>query len=123
MIISLEIYHTSIIMTVDELYNLVEDFYGYKIKMLGINSENKEVEGILYDSFLLRCNINDRYGRFGAGIQITDSVVLTEFLGKQCSLNSDEKSIKESLEKIDDYCRMRLPDKYLNAYYKTHNYR
>ena len=110
-------------MTVYELYNLVEDFYGYKIDMLGINSKTKEVKGILYDSFLLRCDINDRYGRFGVGIQITDSVVLTDFLGKQCSLNSDEKSIKESLEIIDDYCRMRLPDKFLDEYYKTHNYR
>lgn len=42
--------------------------------------------------------------------------LMTEFLGKECSLNGDEESIRKSLKIIDDYCRMRLPDKYLEAY-------
>lgn len=107
-------------MTVDELYDLVEKYYGYKINMLSVNSETKEVKGILYDSFILTCDINDRYGRFGAGIKIGGEGVLTNFLGEQCSLNSDEKSIKESLKLIDDYCRLRLPDKFIDAYYKAY---
>ena len=32
----------------------------------------------------------------------------------------DEKSIKESLQIIDDYCRLRLPDKFLDAYYHAY---
>jgi len=46
--------------------------------------------------------------------------VITEFLGKSCSLNSDEESIKQSLQMIDDYCRLRLPDKFLEAYYQAY---
>lgn len=42
------------------------------------------------------------------------------FLGNHCSLNSDRKSIEDSLKIIDDYCRLRLPDKFLDAYYKAY---
>lgn len=107
-------------MTVNELYDLVEDFYGYKIHMRSLNSEAKEVVGVLYDSFVLKCNINDRYGRFGAGIETGKKCIITDFLGKECSLNGDEKSIQESLKIIDEYCRLRLPDKFLDAYYKAY---
>lgn len=108
-------------MDIDKLYDLVEDFFGYKCNMIGIDSEKKEVYCILYDSFFLECNINDQYGRFGAGVCYGEQKhTITNFLGKRCSLNSDEKSIKESLQIIDDYCRLRLPDKFLDAYYKAY---
>lgn len=106
-------------MDTKELYILVQNFYGYKIKMLYMNSEKKEVGGILYDSFFVSFDTNDRYGRFGVGIHCGEYVI-TEFLGKRCSLNSDKKSIKESLQIIDDYCRLRLPDKFLEAYYDAY---
>ena len=85
-----------------------------------LNSETKEVACILYDSFWLKCNLDDQYGRFGAGLEIGTEGVITEFLGKRCSLNSDVRSIKKSLQIIDDYCRLRLPDKFLDAYYKAY---
>lgn len=107
-------------MSVDELYDLVEVFYGYKAKMRYLNSTTKEIGCILYDSFWLRCDLDDQYGRFGAGLEIGKEGVITEFLGKRCSLNSDTESIKKSLQIIDDYCRLRLPDKFLNAYYKAY---
>ena len=108
-------------MNVDKLYDLIKDFFGYKANMRYINSKTNEVASILYDSFWLKCNLDDQYGRFGAGIVLGDGEgVITEFLGKRCSLNSDEKSIKESLQIIDDYCRLRLPDKFLDAYYKAY---
>jgi len=109
-------------MDVKQLYGFIEEFYGYKVKMLSLNSATKEVACILYDSFVLKCNLDDRYGRFGAGLCIggNEGAVLTRFLGKRCSLNSDEKSIKESLQLIDEYCRLRLPDKFLTAYDKAY---
>ena len=107
-------------MTIYELYDLIEDYYGYKIHMRSLNSDTKEVVGILYDAFILKCDINDRYGRFGAGIDIGNEGTISVFLGKHCSLNSDEKSIKDSLKLIDEYCRLRLPDKFLDAYYKAY---
>lgn len=107
-------------MEVDELYNLVENFFGYKAKMRYLNSTAKEVVCILYDSFWLKCALDDQYGRFGAGLEIGQEGVITNFLGKQCSLNSDVESIKKSLQIIDDYCRFRLPDKFLEEYYKAY---
>ncbi|MFT3983218.1 MAG: hypothetical protein QM697_04895 [Lachnospiraceae bacterium] len=103
-----------------KLYLLIENFFGYKCKMVGINSETKEVTCILYDSFWLKFNLDDQYGRFGAGLVLGNEGAVTNFLGKRCSLNSDEKSIKESLQIIDNYCRLRLPDKFLNAYYEAY---
>lgn len=88
--------------------------------MKGIDSAKKVVTCILYDSFWLICSLDDQYGRFGAGLEIGEKGVITDFLGKRCSLNSDEKSIRESLKIIDDYCRLRLPDKYLDAYYHAY---
>lgn len=105
-----------------DLYRLVEDIFDYKAQMLYYNPDEKEVACILYDSFVLKCNINDQYGRFGAGIALSDSCVpyITKFLGKRCSLNSDSESIKSSLLMIDQYCRLRLPDKFLEAFERVH---
>lgn len=107
-------------MELKKLYTLIEDFYGYKCNMRGINSKTNEVYCILYDSFLLKCSLDDCYGRFGAGLFIGEDTVITEFLGRRCSLNSDEQSIKESLQIIDEYCRLRLPDKFLKAYFDVY---
>lgn len=57
-------------MTTEQLYRLVEDFFGYKCHMRGLNSEKKQVFCVLYDSFWLECDLDDRYGRFGIGIKI-----------------------------------------------------
>lgn len=108
-------------MNTDKLYDLIESFFGYKADMRYVNTQTNEVASILYDSFWLKCNLDDQYNTFGAGIVLGDGEgIITEFLGKRCSLNSDEKSIKKSLQIIDDYCRLRLPDKFLVAYYKAY---
>lgn len=108
-------------MEIRDLYQLVEDFYGYKASMRYCNSSEKKIACVLYDSFWLECGLDERYGQFGAGIVLEGGKnVLTTFLGKSCSLNSDVQSIKESLQIIDDYCRLRLPDKFLDAYYKAY---
>lgn len=108
-------------MDVISLYKLVRDFYGYKCRMMGMDSGKKEVRCILYESFWLTCNLDDRYGMFGAGLEVGKQGVITDFLGKRCSLNSDELSIKESLQIIDDYCRLRLPDKFLEEYQRVYD--
>lgn len=88
-----------------------------KLICYGVIQKKKEVGCMLYDSFLFTCNVNDRYGSFGCGIVLqNDAVAITDFLGKRTSHNNDEHSIKESLKMVDDYCRLRLPDKFLKAY-------
>jgi hypothetical protein len=108
-------------MDIKKLYDLVESTYGYKADMLYMDTEKKEIACMLYNSFLFKCNINDQYGRFGAGIVLgNQEATITEFLGKRCSLNSDKESIQESLQLVDNYCRLRLPDKFLEAYKKAY---
>lgn len=103
-------------MTVEELYKLVIGYFGYKATSPYYNSELKEVTCTLYESFVFSCNVNDRYGMFGGGIRTSNDEYITTFLGKKLSLNSDEVSIRNSLKIVDDYCRLRLPDKFLQAY-------
>lgn len=53
-------------------------------------------------------------------VLVSKSISLRSLLGRRCSLNSDEESIKKSLQIIDEYCRLRLPDKFLDAYYEAY---
>ena len=106
-------------MEATDLYQIIKDSYGYKIKNMSIDVEKKSVEGLLYDSFFLECDINDQYGRFGAGIE-GNLYSITNFLGERCSLDSDERSIRRSLRKIDRYCTKQLPDKFLDAYNRAY---
>jgi len=107
-------------MTVNELYDLVKDFYGYKIHMKSVNSKTKEVMGILYDSFVIRCFINDIDDKFEAKIAVENEEYISVFLNQDCSQKNEEKSIKQKLEIIDNYCQLRLPDKFLDAYYQAY---
>ena len=109
-------------MNLMEIYCFIEEFFGYKCKMYGMNSDKKEVMALLYDSFMLKCDINDRYSRFGAGIAVGNGeIMITEFLGKRCSLDNNREALAHNLTIIDEYCRMRLPDKFLESYYKAYN--
>lgn len=107
-------------MRIEELYNLVERYWGYKVKMKNMDLEKREVVCVLYDSFVIECGFDDYHGSFGAGI-IEGVGVIIDFLGNHCSLNSDEDAIKKSLQVIDDYCRLRLPDKFLDEYDKVYS--
>ncbi len=109
-------------MDIKELFCLIEKYFGYKANMLYLNSDIQEVGLILFNSFLVKCSLDERYNSFGAGITFgNQESTITEFLGKKCSLNSDEESIIESLSIIEKYCRLRLPDKFLRAFEEAYN--
>ena len=104
-------------MDVSKLINLIEKLFGYKADMQYMDVEKKEITFWLYNAFLIKCCLDERYNSFGAGVIIGDQEsTITEFLGERCSLNSDEDSIKHSLEIIEKYCTTRLPDKFLQAF-------
>lgn len=106
-------------LSVNELYLLVESFFNYRCRDVQLNSEKKEITCILYDSFLFKCSVGDRYETFGAGLHIGQGILIT-LLGKRSSLNNDRESIRKSLQIFDDYCKLRLPDKFLDAYDKAY---
>jgi len=105
-----------------DLYELVFGFFGYKCRMLTLESERPEVGCILYDTFLFKCHVNARNEIFSCGIIVGHGeATITEYLGKHCSPKSDVESIKNSLKMIDDYCRLRLPEKFIEAYFQVYS--
>ena len=108
-------------MNIDKLYDFVREFYGYKIEMLFINETENSIGGILYDSFLVKCFLSNDDKIFSAGICYGNSEqMITELFGKKCLTICDEKLLQDSLRIIDNYCRLRLPDKFLDAHYKAY---
>lgn len=104
-------------MEIKELYLLVEKFYGYKIKMLYMNSGESTVGGLLYDSFFLECRIDIQNDNFIAGICLgKPEHVIRNFWGNNTLSACNEESIMKKLSIIDHYCRLRLPDKFLEEY-------
>lgn len=103
-------------MNLDQLYVFLEDFFEYKAVIIGQWDSKQEIDLILYDSFSITCGL-DEHGSFGARINLPNNLSTTYFLGFVCSLvENNVQSIQEALQKIDEYCRFRLPDKFLNEY-------
>lgn len=107
-------------MTLDELYVYLRKFFGYKAEVLAQRDDKQEIDIILYDSFFINCGFDER-GSFGAGLCLPNNVITTSFCGYCCSLvENNEQSIEFALKKIDEYCHLRLPDKYLEMYDKVY---
>ncbi|MFW8745141.1 hypothetical protein [Mesorhizobium japonicum] len=70
----------------------------------------------LYESFRFTCGLDESHGRFTGGIRLGPEEYLTTFLGRQLSLNDDRGSIVANLEMVDEWCRLHLPDKFLERY-------
>ncbi|MDD3205236.1 MAG: hypothetical protein PHS74_05815 [Lachnospiraceae bacterium] len=105
---------------IKEVNKVIVEFLGHKAKIMYIDSTKNEAAFMLYDSFLFKFQLDENHNTFGCGLEFSDGMISKRFLGKDISLDSDEKSIKESLKIIDDYCRLRLPDKFLDSYYKAY---
>jgi hypothetical protein len=73
----------------------------------------------MYDAFGFKCGLDNRYGSFGIILPVEAGAAVRTFLGRDISMNSDPQSIRDSLELVDEYCRLRLPDKYLKRYDQT----
>ena len=104
-----------------DLYRFIEEYLEYKVWMISYNPETNVVKGILYDSFFVMWHIDKSLNEFRAELRYGDSDhVITEFLGKKCVGKLEHKSIQKGLDIIDNYCRLRLPDKFLDAHYKAY---
>lgn len=97
-----------------KLCNVIEKFYKHKAKLEYTDLNKRELHFVLYQSFKVVFGLDERYNTFGAGIFIgPDCCVSHNILGERVSLNSDKESVIKSLGVIDEYCQLRLPDKFL----------
>ena len=101
-----------------EFYKLFISYWGKKASMVRFSKEKKMISCTLYDSFPLRCGLGGNYGTFEGGIVASDGTVISEFCGGELSINKDIQSILDNFMMIENYCRLRLPDKFLVEYDK-----
>jgi hypothetical protein len=106
--------HTPV--SIDELYDLVTEHFGDRLSQEEQDSEGLIVGGVLYESFELVCSLDAQYGTFGAAIMVGKTQWTSDFFGESISMNADPRSILSSLETIDRWCRLRLPDKFLEVF-------
>jgi hypothetical protein len=102
-------------MNAQEFYDLVSSYFGPRVTQEGYAEATRVYTGTLYETFRVRCGLDGDHGEFGAGIECADAS-LTTFLNRRLSLNSDAESILASLQVVDEWCRLHLPDKFLERY-------
>lgn len=99
-----------------EFFDLVEDFFGPRAVEKAFEVSEARVTVTLYETFRVTFGLDGDHGQFGAGIEIGSGSYLGTFFGRSLSLNSDQDSILQSLKVIDEWCRLHLPDKFLERY-------
>ncbi|MFW8745140.1 hypothetical protein [Mesorhizobium japonicum] len=97
-----------------EFFDLIEEFFGPRAE--ATDSSGAEFTGILYETFAVRCALGGDHGEFGASIETASGARLNTFFGQRLSLNDDRDSILSSLKTIDEWCRLHLPDEFLDRY-------
>jgi hypothetical protein len=102
-------------MSVLELRDLLKKFFGSKVSDIQISKE-EEITCVLYDAFVFKCDLNERYGCFRGRLMMDSIFSLSTLFNKTFSLDSDEESVITNFRMIDEYCRLRLPDKFLKRY-------
>jgi len=103
-------------MEIHQIEMLAMKFWGGKLKRMGVSREKQECTIILYDAYIFGFSIDERYKSFHAVLCLQERVVLHTLLGKNLSINNDEKSILETFSRIDQYCRLRLPKEYVQVF-------
>ena len=74
------------------------------------------VTGVLYDAFVFGIGLEQPRGNLAAGIRLAGGRVVTAPFGHRFTLNSDDTSVRGVLRQMDEWARLRLPDKYLERY-------
>lgn len=100
----------------NDMYQLMYDFFGTRIASPYMNSKEQEITVILYDSFVFRFGIDERYQLFKGGILLDNKHLVSSFFGEKLSMNNDKKAILSNFKLVDKYCRLKLPDKFLKEY-------
>ncbi|XKM13544.1 hypothetical protein RCS94_11045 [Orbaceae bacterium ac157xtp] len=104
-----------------ELYDLVDYYFKDKGRIISVLTDEQEINCILYDSFIFKCGIEEPRNNFKGAIMINNKYAQITFFGESISLNNTREDIIKNFELVDKYCQLRLPDKYLEAFFKNKN--
>lgn len=105
--------------TTEQLARFIRGCIGDRGRVHISDSASGDIVFTMYDAFGFTCGLDDRYGSFGLILPVEAGAAIRTFLGREISMDSDPQSIRDSLELVDEYCRLRLPDKYLEKYDHT----
>lgn len=105
---------------IEDIYNLSLEYFKYKLVDRRIDVEKSTLEIILYDSITFSLSIGERYETFHAVLLLNENKFLFNLLGEPLATSNDSTSIINTFKRMDEYCRLRLPDKFLEAFEKAH---
>ena len=100
----------------EQLVRVIREAIGGRGVIQAASPSTGDVWLVMYDAFSFKCGLDEQYGSFGIILPLGENAAVRSFLGRDISMNADEKSVRESLALVDEYCRFRLPDKYLEAF-------
>lgn len=107
-------------LSLEALVALIRESIGARGRVEAVDSAANEVVFTMYDALGFKCGLDNRYRSFGLVLPVEAGAAIRTFLGRDVSADPDPESIRESLALVDQYCRLRLPDKYLEHYGRVH---
>ncbi|MFF1573226.1 hypothetical protein ACFVWR_10795 [Leifsonia sp. NPDC058292] len=103
-------------LNIREVVALINNYFGPRVRVRGVTLASGVVDIILYDSFCFRITVDSQTGGFGMILQLPAGAATARLLGREFSLNNNRETIEESLALAEEYCRLRLTDKFLLIY-------
>lgn len=83
---------------------------------LDLDENVRGVTGVLFDAFVFQIGLEQPRRNLAAGIQLAGGRLVTAPFGRRFTLNSDDASIRGVLGQMEEWARLRLPDKYLERW-------
>jgi hypothetical protein len=99
-----------------DFFGLVRDYFGAKATDEVVAHSTSVYRCTLYETFRFECGLDGEHGEFGGGIEYAPGAFHTTFFNERLSLNDDAASILANLRLVDEWCRLHLPDTFLERY-------
>ncbi|HEY5319629.1 MAG TPA: hypothetical protein VIJ76_02020 [Galbitalea sp.] len=100
-----------------ELKKIVDEFCLHRGRVLTSSPSDSVqlMEGVLYEAFVFRVHLTQD-GRVELALHVGPAVLADTLFGESLATPADRDAVLASLARIDEYCRLQLPDKFLEAY-------
>ena len=98
------------------LNDLVLAYFGARADEVSLDSARRSVRCVLYETFPVVFLVNGTHGEFGARVIRSDGTAQNRFFGELMSMKADEESIRQSLARVDEWCRLQLSPAFLDRF-------